>query len=65
MLRSYFRWFKDILQHQRINSCLIHYEQGQSPESSVREYFYYIDHQGQVGHSAVLHAAFILCVILL
>jgi hypothetical protein len=25
------------------------YEQGQSPESSIREYFYYIDHQGMVG----------------
>ncbi|XP_030046101.1 UPF0598 protein C8orf82 homolog [Microcaecilia unicolor] len=24
------------------------YEQGQSPEPSIREYFYYIDHQGQL-----------------
>nr|CAD7426939.1 unnamed protein product [Timema monikensis] len=26
----------------------IHYTQGQSPEPSLREYFYYIDHQGMV-----------------
>ena len=26
----------------------LHYVQGQSPEPKVREYFYYIDHQGQV-----------------
>lgn len=26
------------------------YVQGQSPEPRVREYFYYIDHQGQVRH---------------
>jgi hypothetical protein len=25
------------------------YIQGQSPEAKVREYFYYIDHQGMVG----------------
>jgi hypothetical protein len=25
------------------------YEQGQSPAPSIREYFYYIDHQGMVG----------------
>jgi hypothetical protein len=24
------------------------YEQGQSPEPTIREYFYYIDHQGMV-----------------
>jgi len=24
------------------------YTQGQSPEARIREYFYYIDHQGQV-----------------
>lgn len=26
----------------------LHYVQGQSPEPKIREYFYYIDHQGQV-----------------
>lgn len=26
------------------------YTQGQSPEARIREYFYYIDHQGQVHH---------------
>ncbi|XP_055341291.1 UPF0598 protein CG30010-like [Paramacrobiotus metropolitanus] len=30
--------------------CLrkLHYVQGQSPEPKIREYFYYIDHQGQL-----------------
>lgn len=28
------------------------YEQGQSPQPSIREYFYYIDHQGMVGEVA-------------
>ena len=27
---------------------LHHYVQGQSPKPNIREYFYYIDHQGQV-----------------
>ncbi|KAK7500340.1 hypothetical protein BaRGS_00008563 [Batillaria attramentaria] len=27
---------------------LVHYVQGQSPEPRIREYFYYIDHQGQL-----------------
>ncbi|KAH3774322.1 hypothetical protein DPMN_175701 [Dreissena polymorpha] len=27
---------------------MIHYIQGQSPEPKIREYFYYIDHQGQL-----------------
>ncbi len=30
---------------------LLSYTQGQSPETRIREYFYYIDHQGQVLHS--------------
>lgn len=30
------------------------YEQGQSPEKKIREYFYYIDHQGMVGKSMVI-----------
>ena len=29
---------------------LVSYVQGQSPSPKVREYFYYIDHQGQVLH---------------
>jgi hypothetical protein len=28
---------------------MVSYVQGQSPEKNVREYFYYIDHQGMVG----------------
>ena len=31
----------------------LHYEQGQSPKPNIREYFYYIDHQGQVSIYAV------------
>jgi len=27
----------------------VQYVQGQSPEKKIREYFYYIDHQGMVG----------------
>ena len=26
----------------------LHYVQGQNPKPNLREYFYYIDHQGQV-----------------
>lgn len=26
----------------------LHYEQGQSPEAKIREYFYFIDHHGMV-----------------
>ena len=26
----------------------VHYVQGQSPKPNIREYFYYIDHHGQV-----------------
>ena len=26
----------------------VHYIQGQSPKPNIREYFYYIDHHGQV-----------------
>jgi hypothetical protein len=36
-----------------IQKCFIHtrvlkYTQGQSPKTGIREYFYYIDHQGMV-----------------
>lgn len=30
-------------------STVPNYVQGQSPEKKMREYFYYIDHQGMVG----------------
>jgi len=30
------------------------YVQGQSPEKKIREYFYYIDHQGMVGKSTTI-----------
>lgn len=32
----------------------VSYVQGQSPETKIREYFYYIDHQGMVGVSTFL-----------
>lgn len=36
-----------------VRSCVrvrcVSYVQGQSPSPKTREYFYYIDHQGQVG----------------
>lgn len=31
------------------------YVQGQSPERKIREYFYYIDHQGMVSRSIKTH----------
>ena len=31
-----------------LNRSPAHYVQGQSPQAKVREYFYYIDHQGQL-----------------
>ena len=34
--------------HGRCNSSHPSYTQGQSPKLGVREYFYYIDHQGMV-----------------
>ncbi|XP_072936779.1 UPF0598 protein CG30010 [Epargyreus clarus] len=32
----------------RLQMRLIHYVQGQEPEPKIREYFYYIDHQGML-----------------
>lgn len=47
-----FKWcvrcLKDIRENRSFNCRLVHYVQGQSPESRVREYFYYVDHQGQL-----------------
>ncbi|XP_076448976.1 UPF0598 protein CG30010-like [Babylonia areolata] len=34
--------------HQRVILRHVSYVQGQSPEPKIREYFYYIDHQGQL-----------------
>lgn len=34
-------------------SSTVAYIQGQSPESKIREYFYYIDHQGMVGRRCI------------
>ena len=32
----------------------VHYIQGQSPKPNIREYFYYIDHHGQVNFLRVV-----------
>jgi len=50
---------KDIRENLRFSYCLIHYVQGQSPETRVREYFYFVDHQGQVGVYFVFDPAII------
>ena len=34
--------------HTKITACISSYVQGQSPGKGIREYFYYIDHQGQL-----------------
>lgn len=34
---------------ENITYSTVAYVQGQSPEKKIREYFYYIDHQGMVG----------------
>lgn len=34
--------------HVDLSRHVVSYVQGQSPSPKVREYFYYIDHQGQV-----------------
>lgn len=44
----------NILKNKQISkfkrfSTVPNYVQGQSPEKKIREYFYYIDHQGMVG----------------
>lgn len=36
---------------ENITYSTVSYVQGQSPEKKIREYFYYIDHQGMVGRS--------------
>lgn len=39
--------------HRKIvarNCCDVHYVQGQSPEPKIREYFYYINHEGMVSN---------------
>lgn len=39
---------KKLLYSQIFRRYCVKYVQGQSPEPRVREYFYYIDHQGMV-----------------
>lgn len=59
LLLPQIRWFEDWLDSMMFTRRLfniffkfpsrnIHYIQGQSPEPKLREYFYFIDHQGQV-----------------
>ena len=45
------RYFCDYVQGQSPK-----YVQVQSPKKGVREYFYYIDHQGQVRNFSVLYS---------
>lgn len=40
--------------------CTVPYVQGQSPERKIREYFYYIDHQGMVSKNYDLHFKILL-----
>ena len=42
--------FKRLLFQNRVQTLFVRslYIQGQSPEPKVREYFYFIDHQGMV-----------------
>lgn len=40
--------FRRILLARLFNQRHVSYIQGQSPEPKIREYFYYIDHQGMV-----------------
>lgn len=43
------RNFKNNVQILNYKKCnTVSYVQGQSPEKKIREYFYYIDHQGMV-----------------
>jgi len=53
MLRCYRSCFKDSYTNLRFSRRFLYYVQGQSPETRVREYFYYVDHQGQVLHGCV------------
>lgn len=44
------KYYKNIIQTAGIKTySSVVYVQGQSPEKKIREYFYYIDHQGMVG----------------
>jgi len=47
--------FKDIHDYLQVGCRFLHYEQGQMPESGSREYFYYVDHQGQVNRRMIIH----------
>ena len=49
-LRYKLELFKKCLNYPSYKTCLkkLTYTQGQSPEPKIREYFYYIDHEGMV-----------------
>ena len=63
ILSRCFKCLTDIRENLRFSCRVIHYVQGQSPESRVREYFYYVDHQGQVGHLLVAMLQCTFCVV--
>ncbi|XP_050675928.1 UPF0598 protein CG30010 [Leptidea sinapis] len=41
-------FYSKLKQITKIQTSCIHYVQGQEPEPKIREYFYYIDHQGML-----------------
>lgn len=58
----------NIKRHFQISLCNYRqpgptYEQGQSPEPTIREYFYYIDHQGMVGEIVVWRFHMIIAIL--
>jgi len=65
MLRFCLGCVKDIHANLRFSGRFLHYIQGQSPESRVREYFYYVDHQGQVCYFCCIYTFVELVVVLL
>ena len=48
MLKSTLTQMSRIAKTKYIQRCSAHYIQGQVSDNNVREYFYFIDHQGQV-----------------
>lgn len=52
--RNFYNFFRNY-DASAIQKCSVSYIQGQSPEPRIREYFYYIDHQGQVREICIIH----------
>lgn len=60
--RYFFKNLKNVklLPGNKTYCSTVSYVQGQSPERNVREYFYYIDHQGMVGTPIYIIIRFLL-----